>query len=513
MGPEPLSLFGKLHPDIFALFGGSNRYLYEQVLIAIYESFYRSDLHFPSRTDVVRRIYDQLARQPDLWREDEAPVQLDDLAPRRGRRIRRRGSIAADAEATSEAMNRASHIYARLKATGWIEESRYGLKVTVDMPAGAMRLAEFLCNLKEGVSEQLGGLVIQVKNGLEAVQINARENALGLNKAARDAASFGRYLRSLLSALREIDTQVGAADSIGGRLRHYFEGFVEKLLLQDYATITTTSHPYRFRHRIFELLDAIEDSVTDIGAIADAYGEARLASDPVAARDLVFDDLGRVRRVFDQIAEAFERIQQHRSRLETRLRNTVRYAGRRSGTFLQRSEAMLLQLDRLHGSAQSALPLFGPLAPRQTPLSPFLLARPRNARSPIVGDMLMLPASDPLRELRKRLDREYLDRLLVTPEQVQHYLDRQMAAFGQQEASRFRITTLDDFLAFEALRLAISDAGSARSGANAIAALITESFDFQREGSPEVENEWLRCDGFTVVRRDQPNLTGASHAD
>lgn len=71
---------------------------------------------------------------------------------------------------TSEAMNRASHIYARLKATGWIEENRYGLKVTVDMPAGAMRLAEFLCNLREGVSEQLGGLIIQVKIELEGAR-------------------------------------------------------------------------------------------------------------------------------------------------------------------------------------------------------------------------------------------------------------------------------------------------------------------------------------------------------
>ncbi|MFD2428827.1 Wadjet anti-phage system protein JetA family protein [Sphingobium scionense] len=122
-----------------------------------------------------------------------------------------------------------------------------------------MRLAEFLCSLREGLSDQLGGLVIQVKNELEALQRNARENAPGLHKAARDAASFGRYLRSVLSALRDIDKRVVESDSVGRRLRHYFEDFVEKLLLQDYAAISTTSHPYRFRHRIFTALDAIED--------------------------------------------------------------------------------------------------------------------------------------------------------------------------------------------------------------------------------------------------------------
>ena len=194
-------LFGQLHSEIFALFAGSNRFLYERVLIGLYEGFYRSDLHFPTQGEVVQLIYTLLGDNAELWREDESPVVLDKLAARPGRRVRRRKLEAADAQATSAAMMRARHIYNRLQATGWIEESRYGLKVTVDMPAGAMRLAEFLCSLREGLSDQLGGLVIQVKNELEALQRNARENAPGLHKAARDSASFGRYLRSVLSCL------------------------------------------------------------------------------------------------------------------------------------------------------------------------------------------------------------------------------------------------------------------------------------------------------------------------
>ncbi|WP_342248962.1 Wadjet anti-phage system protein JetA family protein [Sphingomonas sp. OTU376] len=492
-------LFGQLDPDIFALFAGSNRFLYERVLLGIYQHFYRSDLRFPSEAEIVRRIYEDLGEHADLWREDEAPVKLDELAPRRGKRLRRRNVGTADTQATSEAIIRARHIYNRLRATGWLEESRYGLKVTVDMPAGAMRLAEFLCNLQEGMSEQLGGLVIQVKNELEALQRNARENAPGLHKAARDAASFGRYLRSVLSALRDIDDQVRGSDSVGRRLRHYFEDFVERVLLQDYAAISTTSHPYRFRHRILGALDAVEDSVADIGAIAEAYHEARLAPDAARARDLVYEDLSKVRRVFEQIEEAFERIQQHRARLETRLRNTVRYAGRRGGTFLQRSEPILLQLDMLLERGKPDLEVSGMMERRQTFWSPLLLARPRNYRSPIVGGLLVLPPPDPLRDLRKRLEREYLDRIAVTPEQVARFLEKRVPPFGSSEASSFWIDSVDDFLAFETLRLSVLASDEA-GGGNAVANYLKSGFRFTRTDAAGVDNAWLSCAGFTVTR-------------
>lgn len=494
-------LFGQLNADIFTLFSGSNRHLYEAVLVKIYEDFYRSDLRFPSQAEIVGLVYDTLASNADLWREDEAPVVLDQVVTRKGRRMRRRKVEAADAQASNEALVRARHIYNRLIATGWLEETRYGLKVTVDMPPGAMRLAEFLCGLREGLSEQLGGLVVQVKNELDALQVNARDNAPGLHKAARDAASFGRYLRSVLSALREIDKAVLASDNLGRRLRHYFEDFVERVLLQDYAAITTVSHPYRYRHHIIQSLDRLEDSIADIGAIADAYLEARLARNAAASRDLVFDDLAQIRRVFDRIEEAFEQIQHHRARLETRLRNTVRYAGRRGGSFIQRSEPLLLQLDKLLASG-GALELPGTLEPRQSLLSPFLLAKPRSLRAPIVGGMLVLPPPDPIRELRKRLERDYIERLDVKPEQVSRFLERRVPPLGETHASGFWIENVDDFLAFEALRLAVSSTGEGADDVHPLVAHLRRSFTFTRTDDVRVDNAWLRCEDFRVARKD-----------
>lgn len=504
-------LFGQLNPDIFTLFSGSNRALYERVLVAVYEGYFRADLLFPTEAEIVGSIYQCLAADGTLWHDEDAPVSLDELHTRRGRRLRRKRIEVADAQATSEAVQRARYIYNRLLQTGWLEDNRYGLKVTVDMPAGAMRLAEFLCSLREGVSEQLGGLVIEVKTALDAVQLNARENAPGLNKAARDATAFGRYLRSVLSALRDIDRQVRDSKSVRRRLRHYFEDFVERVLLKDYAAIATTSHPYRFRHRIFAALEAIEDSPADVAVLGEAYLEARLAPDLAAARDVVHDDLFTIRRVFDRIEEAFIRIQQHRARLETRLRNTVRYAGRRTGTFLQRSEPLLAQLDRLQVKGKRAdLVIDGLLEARREPVSPFLLARPRTSRAPLEGDILTLPEFDPVRELRKALEREYLDRLVVSPRQVSRFLERRVPPFGETRASSFWLESVDDFLAFEALRLAVAPIGAE---AHPLVSHLAVDFEFAPDPDGQVDNDWIACGGFTVRRKgDRVTMDAADAA-
>lgn len=496
-------LFGQLDHDAFTIFAGTNRHLYENVVLAIYRGFFQSDIAFPTETEVVGLIYGCFAAHPELWIEDEVPVDLDRLVTRGGRRLRRRRVVGADDGATGAAITRSRHVYNRLCETGWLEESKYGLKVTVDMPAGAMRLAEFLCSMRDGASEQLGGLIVEVRNAVEGARAFPAEKALGLNKAARDAAAFGRYLRSVLSALRDIDNHVVKADSLGERLRYYFEDFVERVLLRDYSAIATTAHPYRFRGRILRDVDLLEDSETDLERIAEAYRDARLAADLAAARHLVSEDLSRIRGVFDRIEEAFDRIQQHRAKLETRLRNVVRYSGRRSG-FLQRSETLILKLDLLHAGRRDVdVVIHGPLEPRRMVLAPTLLARPRGARAAIVGGELLLRGPDPMRDLRRRLEREYLDRIAVSPAQVARFLERRIPPFGETSADRLWIETLDDFLAFEALRLTV---GGARERHTDAPVRLGDAFEISGRSHGPVDNDWLACPGF-LIRRLNDSVT------
>jgi hypothetical protein len=506
-----LQLFGQLGPDTFTVFSGGNRLLYERAVLAIYSQLFRSDLLFPTQAEVVGVIYDCLTREPELWAENEAAVDLDRLVTRSGRRVRRRRTEGADEGATGTAISRSRHIYNRLLQTGWLDEAKYGLKVTVEMPSGAMRLAEFLCSLKEGVAEQLGGLVIEVRNAIRAVREKPGENALGLNKAARDAAAFGRYLRSVLSALREIDRQLLSSDTLAERLRHYFEDFVERVLLRDYTAIATTAHPYRHRRAILSALEALEESDIDLASIADAYAEARLAQEGIAARDLVQEDLFRIRRVFERIEEAFDAIQAHRSRLETRLRNVVRYAGRRT-SFLKRSEAIIQGLDQLieAGSGASAQAI-GLLEPRVPVMAPDLLAKPRGSRPPVAGAELVIPPPDPVRELRRRLERAYLERLTVSPAQVSRFLEQRIPPFGEMSAASMWIDTVDDFLAFEALRM-MAAGGFGAGDDTRLARQLRGRFALAADPGQEVENAWISCRGFVVRRLDDSITLESSHA-
>ncbi|MDR7143949.1 Wadjet anti-phage system protein JetA family protein [Rhizobium sp. BE258] len=509
-GSPGLRLFGQLDPDIFTLFTGANRVLFERAILAVYERFYRSDLLFPSQAEVVNAIYDCLSREPCLWAEDEAAIDLDRLVSRTGRRVRRRRIDGADDEATGIAISRSRHIYNRMLQTGWLDEASYGLKTTVEMPSGAMRLAEFLCSLKQGVVEQLGGLVIEVRNAIRAVEEKPAENALGLNKAARDAAAFGRYLRSVLSALRDIDRRVLSSDTLADRLRHYFEDFVEQVLLRDYTAITTNAHPYRHRRAILIALEKLEDSHIDTDAIADAYLEAKLVPTAIAGRDLVYEDIASIRRVFERIEEAFEGIQRHRVRLETRLRNVVRYAGRRT-SFLQRSERLIQKLDEVMSGRGGDVAIRGPLEPRIPVVAPDLLAKPRGARPALSDGDFSMPLPDPVMEKRRMLERAYLERLIISPAKVSRFLERRIAPHGQAHGASLRIETVDDFLAFEALRLLVASGLGADSGSR-LSVAMRSRFEFIRDETQPISNDWLECPGFIVKRLDGDVTLEIGHA-
>lgn len=503
-----LRLFGQFDPDIFTVFSGANRHVYEKAILAVYETLYRSDLLYPTEAEVVGVIYDAISGHAAAWAEEES-VDLDRLVPRAGRRVRRRRVSGSDGQATGTAIARARHVYNRMLQTGWLDETSFGLKTTVEMPAGPMRLAEFLCSLAEGGTEQLGGLVIEVRNAIRAVREKPSENALGLNKAAQDAARFGRYLRSVLAALRGIDRQVLAAETLADRLRHYFEDFVERVLLRDYTSIATTAHPYRHRHAILRSLEELEISEIDLAAVADAYLDARLAPDVRAARDLVHEDLHRIRRVFERIEESFDAIQQHRSRLETRLRNVVRYAGRRT-SFLQRSEHVVLRLDETLAAKLDNWVIEGVIEARTPMLAPELLARSRQSRLEFVNDDLVLPEPDPLHEFRRRLERDYLNRLAISPARVSRFLERMVPPFGERMADDLRIETVDDFLAFEAVRVWLSG-GLEGDPSSHLGVALRGRFEVEVvEG--RVSNEWLDCASFRVRRLDDSIMSEVAHA-
>jgi hypothetical protein len=227
--------------------------------------------------------------------------------------------------------------------------------------------------------------------------------------------------------------------------------------------------------------------------------------------------LDKIRRVFQRIDEAFRRIQQNRVRLEARLRNTVRYAGRRADAFLRRSEQLILRLDQLaarHINDPQAPTIPGPLETPRRPFAPTLLARPQKQRLPIGGGLFVLPEPDPLRELKKQLERSYLTRINVRPRHVLRFLERRVPPFGSTDAKYLPIETLDDFLAFETLRQAVHNFVPGETD-DRLAKQLAHYFEIEIDPNSDaiVDNDWLTCKSFRIHRKTDHVTLESDFAD
>jgi hypothetical protein len=99
------------------------------------------------------------------------------------------------------------------------------------------------------------------------------------------------------------------------------------------------------------------------------------------------------------------------------------------------------------------------------------------------------------------LEREYLERLIISPAKMSRFLERQVPPYGEVHGASLTIETTDDFLAFEALRLLVAS-GLGADGSSALSIAIRDRFEFIRDDAGDISNEWLDCPGFIIKRLD-----------
>ncbi len=494
-------LFKHLHEDAFLIFSRGNRHLYEECLLQIYGRYFEVGTQFPTPQEIVHAIYDVLAANPHLL-DDEGDLQaLPEIVSSRRRRIRFVGGSGATGD---KALRLATHVYARLVGTGWLEEEEYGLKVTVDMPMGALLLTQRLASLKTDVARRFGGLVVEIKFSLEnaaklAASTDARtksDASQALDVALEHVGDFTKTLRAILSDLKRIRRALLEASTLRDRIATYFDHFIGELLLKDFQSILTTNHPYRYRERIIDLARSLSVDEAVMQALAEGYVTSGFSTTASEGHRLASHHLLSIETAFETIGEMFERISQFRRGLETRLRNTVRYAEQGERGLVARAEGLVRRLEGLLAADPSryeAASVPSPIQKPSEPLSEHMFAVRRQPRQPIVVGTMTRPKLDRLYAMRKRLKREFMDRMNPSPAMVCDYLSSLLPAVGTVEARFVEIRSIDDFLAFDAARrIAISgDLPAELVGRFALELL---------EDAPPHDGEWLRCTNF-VVRR------------
>jgi hypothetical protein len=352
------------------------------------------------------------------------------------------------------------------------------------------------------VSQRFGGLIVQIRLNLEAVEkLNPRvtdrklrEAALAVREARRQADQFTKSLRAILSDLKGIRQTVMESKTVGGRLEAFFEEFVQRILLKDFESILTVNHPYRFRDEIVDLARRISYTPDTMQVLAEEYIGAGMATSIEDGRLEVEGDLIAIESTFGQIGEMFERIETFRRQLEARVRNTIKYAERSAQGLVGRAADLVHRLDRLlHDGRHAEASIEWGIEPLRSPWSEHHHARGREPRRPVTARPLGERPSDPLYEVRKQLRLQYITRIAPRPEDVRRFLERQLPATGSKEARFMQIETIDDFLAFEmARRFAMS---------REVPPEIAKTFELEfAPDMPPHESEWLRCPNF-IVRR------------
>jgi Family of unknown function (DUF5716) len=509
-----MSLFRYLHDDAFLVFSRAHKHLYEACLVDLYDRFFTGAPSFPAPQQVVHAIYDVMRANPSLWSEgDDFAEGLPEMISTGRRRIRR-ADAARSSEPGDKALSLARQVYARLLASGWLEEEEYGVKVTVDMPMGPLLVIQRLASLNKDVSQRFGGLVVTIRLGLEAVQKltpevsdrGQREAALALRAARQQADQFSRGLRAILSDLKRIRRAVMESKSLSDRLEAFFKEFIDQLLLKDFESILTFNHPYRFRDEIVDLARRISYTRPTMQVVAEEYVAAGIATDVDAGWLEAESDLLAIEAMFGQIGEMFERIEAFRRQLEARVRNTIKYAERGAQGLVGRAGDLVRRLDALIGDGRhDGATLEWSLEPLRSPWSEYQHAPVRQPRQPVEALALQGRPSDPLYEIRKELRLQYIARVAPQPEEVRRFLEDQVPLFGSKEARFMELRTVDEFLAFDTARRYALTGETPRE--------VARSFSLEADpDAPPHDSEWLRCSNFVVRRAGAARLRTTAHA-
>lgn len=482
------TIFGHLPDRIFMVFSRANRALFAVTVLALYRAFYRSpdaiDIFKPEWLSVIREV---CTTNPSLT----ADLSED---------------LEAGEEAPTDDERRASIIYRSLLKSGWLREKRKQLRMSVEMPTAAVHLCEALDYIDRNLSESIAGVIGQISATMDAVKLNPSRNAHALHEARRAGEIFLRRLRSLRSSLDEIDELIMGAKDLNERLANFIDIFVGKLVIQDFKAVMTSNHPYRRRFEIMSAIAAIRSDADSVQKAAQAIFDAGTAPSAEEAESQVRADLTWLHGCFDKIDALFETITDHRTTLEGRLRNTIRYIDRsspeRAARMLHAAKAAQALRLEIEGEGlnpdTTVFPLL-PLLDRHGIWSEHMLAEPAERRPEPEARPVRKRVEPPEIKLKRWLKNQYERRFDPQPPEIRKWLVTHVPADAPVLASQMKIETLDDFLMLDAIR--IMTAGSRHLEENAIPGMPEW---LVKTGPGARSDEWATFDDFEISRRAKP---------
>jgi hypothetical protein len=462
-------IFGGLPPDIFRVFSGEARWLYADLLEYIDGDVFGDTPGVVSRHAMVEAIREFLDRQG-------RDVQLDE-------------GDDASAQAPAGLDAKAFVAYRRLVDTGWLIEFRDRYRRVVDMDTNARLVLTMLLEIKRGRTRSYGGEVLQVLLQLEGADRDPENRSEAIRGAARLAKSFMHHLRSVSSAIRQIEEELVGQTDMRTLFRKFFNDFVEHFLIADFKRLKSTTNPFRFRRKIIDTAENILGNELRMATLSEAYVREGRGEGVEDASGLIAQELRMVITVFDRIGDYLEIIEATNHRLERRISNTLRFMDRIAATRTERVIEALAKVGSLPRGHSVELAIPHNFLPDEPVIGREDLYQYRRAKEPINQQKIRRRMPDPaFLAYRSALD-GYRTRTAITAAKMASYLESALGERMEVRAADLPLRSLDNFFVFERLRTLQQLDDGALSRRYEIVLMPTT-----------FENEWISCPDFRVRR-------------
>lgn len=471
-------LFDRIPERLFSPLSGGNRRIYAALILDLYPLFF-DQIHadvFPSKESVRHEIEERLAAMSFAWQdEDDKLLYLD-----------KDYSYPAIA-------------YRRLLDAGWFEEENEGYQVRVAVPPAVGTLWSSLMEITRPDQVFYGGIVLSIFNNVQKAIDDPEEQVLALKQAAQEARRFLQHLNTMIYGLKGLLGDISEFSDHRKILSHFFDDFVERILVQDYKRLKTRNNPFRYRQQILSLIRNLEYDIDKKKRLVDGFMAQTGTEDSEKAWQAINSDIDKLRGVFEQVDGHLERVDRYRSKVERRVADTVRYLDKSQPGMATHIAGLLMALaPYMKDISDISEPLFNLPLIDVLPIGNQSLRDAPRTRIPPDPRPLKSQFKDPAVQARQKALRAYLDKRRIDPRRLASYLEQQMRDKSSITGKELSINGVEDFIAFTHVRHI-----EYLPGAQA----VCRQFSIKhREGW--IDNDWVRCPDFSVHRRNRKSHSG-----
>lgn len=286
-----MKLFDVLPDRFFSLFTGSNKEIYAEAILVLYEQykFNRIGIDYEIMRDLLQELI-------EVKEESGVSFELDEDS-----------NIDSD-ELDNMYRIKANGLLRKLIHLKWIDvETRNNFKQFIILPHYSIRMLSVLHDLCEVRSIEYQSLALTTYQLLNDDGMK-QQPSLAIMQAERITEQLLEELRLLINNMKNHMEQVISKQSLEEVLDHHFDVYMKKIVDKSYHRLKTSDHVAKYRNKILETVQkwSLNQDLLNI-AIEDAVKSEQCQNEEEAEKQLK-QSLQFIEQTYDSLDELYEQI-------------------------------------------------------------------------------------------------------------------------------------------------------------------------------------------------------------